>query len=105
MEVVIEPFKNIAIDIVVELPRSTSGKYILTIVEYATRYPEAIPLRTTSSKAIAGGLIQYSSKLGIPDEIVSDQRSNFMSKLMAQLYEQLEVIRLKRQFTTLKRMV
>ena len=84
VEVVTEPFKKIAIDIVGELPRSTSGyKYILTIVDYATRYPEAIPLRTTNSKAIADALIQYFSKVGIPDEIVSDEGSNFMIKLMA----------------------
>ena len=96
VEVVTEPFKKIAIDIVGELPRSTSGyKYILTIVDYATRYPEAIPLRTTSSKAIADALIQYFSKVGIPDEIVSDQGSNFMSKLMAQLYEQLGISKIK----------
>ena len=96
VEVVTEPFKKIAINIVGELPRSTSGyKYILTIVDYATRYPEAIPLRTTSSKAIANALIQYFSKVGIPDEIVSDQGSNFMSKLMAQLYEQLGITKIK----------
>ena len=90
MQVVTEPFKKIAIDIVGELPRSTSGyKYILTIVDYATQYPEAIPLRTTSSKAIEDALIKYFSEVGIPDEIASDQGSNFMSKLMAQLYEQL----------------
>ena len=47
VEVVTEPVKKI------KLPRSTSGyKYILTIVDYAPRYPEAIPLHT-SSKAIA----------------------------------------------------
>ena len=96
VEVVTEPFKKIAIDIVGELPRSTSGyKYILTIVDYATRYPEAVPLRTTNSKAIADALIQYFSKVGIPDEIVSDQGSNFMSKLMAQLYEQLGINKIK----------
>ena len=96
VEVVTEPFKKIAIDIVGELPRSTSGyKYILTIVDYATRYPEAIPLRTTDSKAIADALIQYFSKVGILDEIVSDQGSNFMSKLMAQLYEPLGINKIK----------
>ena len=45
VEIVTEPFKKIAIDIVGELPRTTTGhKYILTIVDYATWYPEAIPL-------------------------------------------------------------
>ena len=31
--------------------------------------------------------------IGIPDEIVSDQGSNFMSKFLAQLYDQLGVTR------------
>ena len=55
----------------------------LTRVDYATRYPEAIPLRTTNAKTVAEVLIQYFSRVGIPDEIVSDQGSNFMSKLLA----------------------
>ena len=88
MEIVTEPFKKIAIDIVGELLRTTTGhKYILTIVDYATWYPEAIPLRTRNAKTVAEALIQYFSGVGIPDEIVSDQGSNFMSKLLAQLYQ------------------
>ena len=96
VDIVIEPFKKIAIDIVGELPRTTTGyRYILTMVDYATRYPEAIPLRSTSSKAVADALIHYFSRVGIPDEIVSDQGSNFVSKVMAQLYEQLGITKIK----------
>lgn len=48
--IVTEPFKKIAIDIVGELPRTKTGyRYILTIVDYATRYPEAFPLRSITS--------------------------------------------------------
>ena len=40
-----EPLKHIAMDIIGALPRSRSGKrYVLVICDYATRYPEAIPL-------------------------------------------------------------
>ena len=96
VEVVTEPFRKIAIDIVGELPRTTNGnKYILTIVDYATRYPEAIPLRTISSKAVSNALMQHFCKVGIPDEIVSDQGTNFMGKLMSQLYEQLGISKIK----------
>ena len=94
VDIVTEPFKKISINIVGELPRTTTGfRYILTIVDYATRYPEAILLRSTTSKAIADALIHYFSRVGIPD--VSDQGSNFMSKLMAQLYEQLGITKIK----------
>ena len=91
---VTEPFRKIAIDIVGELPRTTTG-YILTIVDYATRYPEAIPLRNTSSKTIADALFRYLCRVGIPEELVSDQGSNFISNLMAQLYDQLGITKIQ----------
>ena len=38
-------FKRIAMDIIGPLPRSRSGnQYILVICDYASRYPEAVPL-------------------------------------------------------------
>ena len=93
---VTEPFRKIAIDIVGELPRSSTGyKYILTIVDYATRYPEAIPLRSVSSKTVADALVQYFCRMGIPQELVSDQGSNFVGRLMTQLYEQLRITKIK----------
>jgi transposase InsO family protein len=95
-EVICDPFRKIAIDIVGELPKSSSGyKYILTIVDYATRYPEAIPLRSINSKVIADALIQFFSRVGIPEELVSDQGSNFISTLMTQLYESLGITKIK----------
>ena len=93
---VTEPFRKIAIDIVGELPRSSTGyKYILTIVDYATRYPEAIPLRSVSSKTVADALVQYFCRIGIPQELVSDQGCNFVGQLMTQLYEQLGITKIK----------
>ena len=67
----------------------------MTIVDYGTRYPEAIPLRSTNSKAVADALVQYFCKVGIPEELVSDQGSNFIGKLMAQLYDQLGITKIK----------
>ena len=61
-----EPFERIAMDIVGPLPRSRKGnQYILVICDYATRFPEAIPLRTTDAERGAEELIiffQESSK-------------------------------------------
>ena len=54
-------------------------------VDYATRYPEAMPLRTTNAMTVAETLIQYFFRVGILDEKVSDQESSFISKLIAQL--------------------
>ena len=45
-------------DIIGPLPRSRSGKkYVLVICDYATKYPEAIPLHSTYASHIAEALM------------------------------------------------
>ena len=47
------PFRCIGMDILGPLPKSSWGhRYILVLMDYATRYPEAIPLRTATGKTI-----------------------------------------------------
>lgn len=88
------PFERIGMDLVG--PRSTWGhEHILVIVDYATRYPEAIPLRKATSKAIAQELFLLCSQVGIPTEVLTDQGTPFMSRLMADLCCLLKVKQLK----------
>ena len=95
LPIVSEPFRKVAIDLIGELPRSKNGyKYILTLVDYATRYPEAVPLRNTSSRHIADALINIFCRVGIPEELVSDQGSNLIGELMKQLYESLGITKI-----------
>lgn len=52
------PFERICMDLVGPLPKSTRGhEFILVIVDYATRYPEAVPLRKATSRNIARELV------------------------------------------------
>ena len=61
-------------DVVGPLDKSRAGhKYILVICDYATRYPEAFPLRNTKSRQVANSLIQLLTRVGIPREIITDQ--------------------------------
>ena len=54
-----ELFERIAMDIVGPLSRSSQGnQYILVVCDYATRYPEAIPLHFIDAGAVAEHLIQ-----------------------------------------------
>ena len=79
-------------DIVGPLPRSRTGnRYILVLCDYATRYPEAIPLRTIDAEHIAEQLIGVFARVGVPQEILTDQGSNFTSQLLAELYRLLHV--------------
>lgn len=73
-------------DLVGPLPKSARGhQYILVILDYATRYPEAIPLRTMASQNIAKELVLLFTRVGVPKEIHTDQGTPFMSRLMADL--------------------
>ena len=76
-------------DVVGPLPRSRKGnRFILVICDYATRFPEAIPMRTVDAEAITEKLINLFSRVGIQREILSDQGTNFMSK---ELYNLLRI--------------
>ena len=66
---------------------STRGyRFVLVLVDYATRYPEAVPLCTISAKSVAQALFQVISRVGIPKEILTDQGTPFMSWTLGELY-------------------
>ena len=86
------PFERMAMDIVGPLPRSRAGhRYILVICDYATRYPDAIPLKSIDAEHIAEELVKVFSRVGIPQEILTDQGSNFTSQLLSEIYRLLHV--------------
>ena len=79
-------------DLVGPLPKSSRGhQYILVILDYATRYPEAIPLRTMATKGIARELLLLFSRVGIPEEILMDQGTPFMSRIMRDLCQLMKI--------------
>ena len=89
-------FQRIAMDIVGPLPRSNNGnKYILTICDYATRCPDTIPILNTEANTIAKELVSVFARVGIPDEVLTDQGSNLMSSLLQEMYLMLNISRLR----------
>lgn len=54
-------------------------------------YPEAVLLRKATSKNIAQDLVLLFSHMGLPSELLTDQGTPFMSKLMADVYWLLQV--------------
>ena len=92
MPLVDPPFERIGIDIVGLLIRSAEGHtQILVLVDYTTQYPEAIPLRFTTTKVLARELMQVFSRLGFPKEVLTDLGTNFMSQTFKELWRLLEV--------------
>ncbi len=61
-------------------------RFALVLVDYATRYPEAVALRNISAKSVAEALFSMISRVGIPKEILTDQGTAFMSRTIRKLY-------------------
>ena len=61
-------------------PASERGhRYILTLVDYTSRYPKAVPLKNIDTETVAEALLDMYSRRGIPEEVLSDQRTQFVS--------------------------
>ncbi len=60
-----EPFESVAVDLVGLLPKGRGGcKYLLTCVCMATRWPETVPLRSITAKAVSEGSWSIFSRTG-----------------------------------------
>ena len=69
------------------LPKAAAGNlFILMIVDYATMWPEAFPLRLMDSKSVAGQLLLMFTRVGVPEQILTDCGKNFVSQLLRELY-------------------
>ncbi|XP_041470756.1 uncharacterized protein LOC121420251 [Lytechinus variegatus] len=92
------PFQRIAVDIVGPIQPMTErrNRYILTIVDYATRYPEAIPLPSIEAERVAEALVSVFTRVGIPSEMLTDQGSQFTSEVMNHISRLLSI----KQITT-----
>ena len=98
MPIIDTPFQRIAMDIVGPIhPMTERGnRYILTLVDYATRYPEAVPLPSIETTRVAEAMMNIFSRVGIPNEVLTDQGAQFTSELMKEISRLLTI----RQLTT-----
>jgi len=84
LPLVSEPFAQVAIDIIGPLPvcKESGNRFILTVLDLCSHYPEAIPLKQHTAAEVAQALGTVFSCFGFPQEILSDQGSDFMSEVM-----------------------
>ena len=66
-------------------------QYILSLVDYATRYPEAVLLKKITTEAEAEALLDIYSRVGIPEEVLTDQGTQFMSECMQEVSRLLSI--------------
>ncbi|GFS16807.1 superoxide dismutase [Cu-Zn] [Elysia marginata] len=62
-------------------PSEAWHRFILTLIDYATRYAEAVSLRKIDTETVAEALVDIYSRLGVPEDVLSDQGTQFMSDL------------------------
>lgn len=80
---VTEPMMRQIIDIVGPIrPKSKAGyQYILTLLDPATKFPEAIPLVKADSLSVVNALLTVFCRIGFPGTVQSDLGSCFVSEL------------------------
>ena len=75
-------FGHVHVDIVGPLPPSQNFKYLFTIIDRSTRWPEAIPMVDASTESCVAALINHwIARFGLPDLITSDRGTVFTSTL------------------------
>ena len=91
-DVLSEPFESVAVDIVGPLPKGKGGcRFLLTAVCMASRWPEAIPLRSITAKAVSEGLVDMFARTGIPLRLISDQGTQFVGAVVKRLCQSLHI--------------
>ena len=75
------------------MPRSYKGhKYILCIIDKVTNYLITVPIHQAKSGEIGDALIEnVITKYCIPEHIIMDQDSKFMSSLMNYLFKRFDI--------------
>ena len=87
------PFRRVATELIGSLKPVTYNKnrYILTLVDYATRYPEAVPLASIDTETVAEVLVSIFSRVGIPNEAWTEGRPVGDGRRTGDMYEDRKV--------------
>jgi len=93
MPIIGVPFQMVGIDLVgpITPPSNSANRFILCVVDYATRYPEAVALPGVSTEQVAEALCRIFSRVGVPKQILSDQGSQFVSDVIKEVYRLLSI--------------
>lgn len=83
---------RVGIDLVGPLPETRAGnKYIITLSDYFSKWPEAAPLQTKSAEGVANFLFNTFCRHGWPKIVQSDQGREFVNEINTRLFQLTDV--------------
>ena len=93
MPVISTAFERVAVDLIGPImPASARGhRYILTMIDYATRYMEAKPLKSITAEVVSETLWEMWTRLGVPREVLTDCGSQFVGNLATEVNKLLSI--------------
>ena len=95
-EVLAEPFEVMAFDLVGPFPKAKNGyRFLLTAVCMGSKWPEAVPLKSETAKAVANGMVEIFARTGVPLKLLTDQGSQFLGSLVSHLCKSLRIDQVK----------
>ena len=81
LPVIRQPFSFISADFVGPLPETPDGnRYILNIIDHATKYVESYPFRTADAQTAEKAITDVISRHGKPETLLTDRGSYFVSE-------------------------
>ena len=91
------PGQTIQMDIAGPLPVTVTNqnRYLLVIVDTFSKFLICYAMQDQVAETVAEKLLDYVCKFGIPDEILTDRGTNFISELLQEVYDLLDILRLR----------
>lgn len=91
-------FKRVAVVGPIQSATNKCNRYILTVVDFFSRYSEAVALKRFETEMVAEtrDLVDIFCRTGVPKEMLTDMVSQFTSESMAEVSRLLS----KRKLTT-----
>uniref|UniRef100_W5NNZ4 Integrase catalytic domain-containing protein n=1 Tax=Lepisosteus oculatus TaxID=7918 RepID=W5NNZ4_LEPOC len=85
--------ERVEVDVLGPFPHTEAGnRYVLVAMDYFTQWPEAYALLDQSAPTVADALLEgMFARLGVPEELHSDQGRNFESQVFARVCQRLGI--------------
>lgn len=81
-----EVMKQVGIDLI-QLPKTQGYSYVVVLIDYFSKWPEAAPLKDKSAMSVASFLYQVICRHGCLQIQINDQGREFVNKVSEELHK------------------